>query len=461
MPETAPATTRLSRDAIARFKERAAVEYVGRHPRSRDLHVRAQSAFPGGDTRTVTYFGPFPLYVERGHGCRLHDADGRTLLDLLGNYTSIIWGHAHPRIVEAARAQIERGTGFAAPTESQAILAGMLRERLPSMDKIRFANSGTEANMHAIRAARAFTGRDKIVKMEGGYHGSYDAVEISVHPDPAAAGPVTRPVALPDTKGIPAAEPRDVLVAPFNDAEAIEAILREHQREIAAVIVEPIPGVMGTIPPRDGFLASLRRVTDTLGILLIFDEVIAFRVGYHGAQGRYGVRPDLTVLGKIIGGGFPVGAFGGRADIMRLFDPGRAGAMVQSGTFNANPVTVAAGIAGLELLTASEIERINRLGDELRRGLQTLFDGAGVAARVTGVGSLLTVLFTDRDIVNYRDAATVDRVLTEAFHLAWLNHGLFSATRGMMAVSLAMGADEVAEALTATQAALDVLASVR
>lgn len=461
MPETAPATTRLSREAIARFKERATTEYVGRHPRSRDLHARAQSAFPGGDTRTVTYFGPFPLYVERGHGCRLYATDGHTLLDLLGNYTSIIWGHAHPRIVDAARAQIERGTGFAAPTESQAILAGMLRDRLQSMEKVRFANSGTEANMHAIRAARAFTGRDKIVKMEGGYHGSYDAVEISVHPDPAAAGPVTRPAALPDAKGIPTAEPRDVIVAPFNDAEAIEAILREHQREIAAVIVEPVPGVMGTIPPRDGFLTSLRNVTEKLGILLIFDEVIAFRVGYHGAQGRYGVRPDLTVLGKIIGGGFPVGAFGGRADIMRLFDPGRAGAMVQSGTFNANPVTVAAGIVGLELLTAAEIERINRLGEGLRSGLQTLFDGAGVAARVTGVGSLLTVLFTDRDIVNYRDAATVDRVLTEAFHLAWLNAGLFSATRGMMALSLPMTGDEVREALTATQAALDVLGSVR
>jgi len=461
MREIAPARTRLSQDAAARFKGRMVDEYVNRHSRSRELHMRAQAAFPGGDTRTVTYFGPFPVYVERGRGCRLYDADGHTLLDLLGNYTSIIWGHAHPRIVEAARAQIERGTGFAAPTESQAILAGMLRDRLPSMERVRFANSGTEANMHAIRAARAFTGRDKIVKMEGGYHGSYDAVEISVHPDLAAAGPMTRPAALPDTRGIPASEPRDVLVAPFNDVDAIEAIVREHQGEIAAVIVEPVPGVMGTIPPREGFLPALRRLTEEMGIVLIFDEVIAFRLGYHGAQGRYNVRPDLTVLGKIIGGGFPAGAFGGRADIMRLYDPGRPGAMVQSGTFNANPVTVAAGIAGMELLSAAEFERINRLGDELRGGLQSLFDGAGVAARVTGVGSLLTVLFTDRDIVNYRDAATVDRDLTEAFHLAWLNHGLFSATRGMMAVSLAMGADEVAEALTATRAALDMLASVR
>ncbi len=422
MPETAPATTRLSREAITQFKERVTAEYRKRHPRSRDLHARAQAAFPGGDTRTVTYFSPFPIYIDRGSGCRLYDIDGHTLLDLLGNYTSIIWGHAHPRIVEAVRAQVARGTGFAAPTESQATLGEMLRERLPSVEKIRFANSGTEAAMHAIRAARGFTGRDKIVKMEGGYHGGYDA--------------------------------GNVVDAPFNDAAATEAILREHRHEVAAVIVEPVPGVMGTIPPRDGYLTFLRKITEELGILLIFDEVIAFRTGYHGAQGHYGVRPDLTVLGKIIGGGFPVGAFGGRADIMRLFDPGRPGALVQSGTFNANPVTVAAGIAGLELLTAAEIDRINRLGDDLRSGFQSLFDGAGVPARVTGVGSLLTVHFSDAEIVNYRDAATADRDLTAVFHLAWLNEDLFCATRGMMALSLPMTAKEIDEALRATKAVL-------
>ncbi len=427
MAETAPATTRVSHETIIRFKERVTAEYVTRHPRSRDLHARAQAALPGGDTRTVTYFAPFPTYIDRGSGCRLYDADGHTLLDLIGNYTSIIWGHAHPRIVEAVRAQVARGTGFAAPTESQATLGEMLCERLPSIERIRFANSGTEAAMHAIRAARAFTGRSTIVKMEGGYHGGYDA--------------------------------GDVVDVPFNDAAAIDAILRAHRGEIAAVIVEPIPGAIGTIPPHDGYLTLLRKITEELGIVLIFDEVIAFRTGYHGAQGRYGVRPDLTVLGKIIGGGFPVGAFGGRAEIMRLFDPGRPGALVQSGTFNANPVTVAAGIAGLELLTEAEFERINRLGDDLRRGITTLFERAAVPARVTGVGSLLTVLFTDREIVNYRDAATADRDLNTAFHLAWLNEGLFCAPRGMMALSLAMTGKEVDEAIAATQAALDRLVS--
>jgi glutamate-1-semialdehyde 2,1-aminomutase len=298
MSETVPAgrtQTRLDPAAIARFRDDTTAEYVRRHPTSRALHEQAQGPLPGGDTRTVTFFDPFPLYMNRGSGCRLYDVDGHSLLDLLGNYTSMIWGHAHPKIVEAIRAQAARGTGFAAPTESQAVLGAMIRERLPSMDKIRFTNSGTEAAMHAIRAARAFTGRDAIVKMEGGYHGSSDAVEISVHPDPAQAGPAARPRPIPDGRGIPAATLGDVLIAPFNDAAACEAILRTHHARIAAVIVEPVQGVAGTIAPRDGFLTALREITRELGIVLIFDEVIAFRVGYHGAQGLYRVTPDLTV----------------------------------------------------------------------------------------------------------------------------------------------------------------------
>ncbi len=460
MPDTAPAartTARLTREAIARFKEQVTAEYVGRHPKSRDLHRRAQGTLPGGDTRTTTFFGPFPLYMDRGSRCRLYDVDGYALLDMLSNYTSIIWGHAHPAIVAAVQTQVSRGTGFAAPTESQAVLGAMLCERLPSVEKIRFANSGTEAAMHAVRAARAFTGRDKIVKMEGGYHGSSDSMEISVHPDLSRAGPPTRPFSIPDYRGVPASVIRDTLIAPFNDRASVGAILQEHHREIAGVIVEPVQGTGGTNPPRDGFLTFLREITQELGIVLIFDEVITFRLGYHGAQGMYGVRPDLTVLGKIIGGGLPVGAFGGREEIMRLFDPGRPGAMAQSGTFNANPVTIAAGIAGLQLLTAGEIERINRLGDQFRTGLQALFDASPVPARANGIGSLLTLIFTGREIVNYRDAATADLDLTAAFHLSMLNEGIFFAPRAMMATSLAMTGAEVDEALRAAKSVLDRL----
>jgi glutamate-1-semialdehyde 2,1-aminomutase len=435
-------------------------EYVRDHPRSRDLHARAQGALPGGDTRTVTFFGPFPVYIERGEGCRLHDVDGHALLDLLGNYTSMIWGHGHPVIVNAIRSQVARGSGYGAPTELQITLAEMLRERLPSMERIRFVNSGTEADMHAVRAARAYTGRDKIVKMEGGYHGSSDGMEVSVHPDPLQAGPPASPRSMPEGSGISAPVVNDTIVVPFNNRAAVEAVLRARHREIAAVIVEPVMGAAGVIPPRDGFLTSLRALTRDLGIVLIFDEVITLRLGYHGAQGLYGVRPDLTTLGKIIGGGLPVGAFGGREEIMRLYDPGRPDALVQSGTFNANPVTMAAGIAGLGLLSAGEIDRLNRLGDRLRGGMQALFDVSPIPARVTGVGSLLNLHFTDAEIADYRHAAAVDRDLTAAFHLALLQQGVFTASRGMMALSLPMTDAESGETLEACAAVRDRLVAL-
>lgn len=437
--------------AVRAVLERLTAEYVERHPRSRDLHTRACGALPGGDTRTSTYFRPFPPYIERGAGCRLHDVDGHILLDLLANYTSMIWGSAHPAIVEAVRQQIGRGSAFAAPTEGQVVLAEMIRERLPSIERLRFANSGTEAAMNAIRAARAFTGRDKIVKIEGGYHGSSDAAEISVHPDPQAAGPAARPRPVPEGRGIPAAVAQDVQPAPFNDRDAVEAILEAHRGEIAALIVEPVLGAGGAIPPRNGFLTALREMTERLGVLLIFDEVISFRLGYHGAQGRYGVRPDLTVLGKIIGGGLPVGAFGGRAEIMALYDPGRPATLAQSGTFNANPITVAAGIAGLTLLTPAEIERLNGLGEALRARLGALFHHSPVAARVTGVGSLLQAHFTESEVTDYRSGAAADRALAEAFHLALLLDGVFTAPRGMMAMSLPLTQAELDEAVGAAQ----------
>ncbi|MDR7555070.1 MAG: glutamate-1-semialdehyde 2,1-aminomutase [Armatimonadota bacterium] len=448
--------------AAARAHAQIVDEYVRRHPRSAALAAHARESLPGGDTRTVTHYEPFPVFITRGEGCRIADVDGHTYLDLLGNYTAMIWGHAHPEIVAAASAQIAQGTGFAAPTPAQLTLAEMLCARLPSVERIRFANSGTEAAMHAIRAARAFTGRDKIVKMEGGYHGSYDAVAISVQSDPVRAGPASRPVAVPEGPGIPAGVAGDVLVVPFNDPAAVEATLRAQAGEIAALIVEPVQGVAGTIPPQEGFLPFLRAITAELGIVLIFDEVISFRLDYHGAQGLFGVRPDLTVLGKIIGGGFPVGAFGGRREIMDLYDPRRPGALAQSGTFNANPVTVAAGIAGLRLLTPEAIARCNRTGETLRAGLQALFDEARLPARVTGIGSLLTVLFTDAEVVNVRAARTADRVLTAAFHLGLLLEGVFCAPRGMMATSLPMGPDEVNEALTAARRVVDrIMAAVR
>ncbi len=437
--QTPTTATRTTLDALME-------EYVACHPRSRALFERACQALPGGDTRTTVYFRPFPPYIERGDGCRMYDVDGHVLLDLLANYTSMIWGYAHPEIVEAIRRQAALGSSFAAPTEDQVRLAELLRERLPSLAKVRFTNSGTEAAMNAMRAARAFTGRSKIVKIEGGYHGSSDAAEISVRPDPASAGPAARPHAVP-ARGVPASVAREVIPAPFNDAGAVEAILRAHPGEIAALIVEPVMGAGGVIPPRDGFLTALRRLTEAMDIVLIFDEVISFRLDYHGAQARYGVRPDLTVLGKIIGGGLPVGAFGGREEIMALYDPRHPSGLAHGGTFNANALTVAAGVAGLALLTAPEIDRLNAEGDELRARLQALFDASPVPARVSGVGSLLQVHFTGGDVADYRDGARGDVALSTAFHLALLLEGAFVAPRGMMALSLPMRNAELDEAV--------------
>jgi glutamate-1-semialdehyde 2,1-aminomutase len=280
---------------------------------------------PGGDTRTVAFHAPYPLYLVEGSGCRITDADGNEYLDLLNNYTSLIHGHAHPAIVEAVGAQVPRGTAFASGFEAQTRLAELLTERVASVDLIRFCNSGTEAVMNALRAARAFTGRDVIVKMEGGYHGTYDDVEVSVHPELAdlAIGPDHAPQATLDTGGVPANTVDNVLVLPYNDVAAAERLLTERGGEIAAVILEPVMGAGGMIPAEHAFLAALRALTAEMGIVLIFDEVMTFRLEPGGMQDHHRIRPDLTTFAKIIGGGFPVGAFGGREAIMAQFDPSR------------------------------------------------------------------------------------------------------------------------------------------
>ena len=267
------------------------------------LHEKAVAVMPGGTTRTTTYFEPYPLYIERGEGCRVWDADGTERIDMLGNYTAMILGHAHPKVQEAIRKQAARGTGFAAANPIEVQLATLLCERVPSLDAVRFCNSGTEATMFAMRLARAFTGRPKIARMEGGYHGTHDYAEVSTHPALSEAGPPEAPIARPDSMGTPAWALEQTVVLPFNNPDAAEAIIRRESGELAAVILEPIIGAGGVIPATVEFLERLRNVTRELAILLIFDEVISFRVAPGGAQQLYGVTPDLTTLGKIIGGG--------------------------------------------------------------------------------------------------------------------------------------------------------------
>jgi len=412
-------------------------------PGSRRLHQRASAVMPGGTTRTTTYFDPYPLFVDRGAGCLIWDVDGTERLDMLGNYTAMILGHAHPKVVEAIREQAGRGTAFAAANAIEGELAEILCERVPSLDLVRFCNSGTEATMFALRLARAFTGRPKIARIEGGYHGTHDLAEVSAHPDPAEAGPAERPRSVPDSIGTPSWALEQVVVLPYNNPDAADAIIREHGSELAGVILEPIIGAGGVIAATPEFLRRLREVTSELGILLIFDEVISLRVAPGGAQELYGVMPDLTTMGKIIGGGLPVAAFGGRSDVMELLDPRRSPSLAQGGTYNGNPLGMAAGVAAMRELTPDVYEDLNRKGERVKDQLSEVFDSHGVAAQVNGVGSLLAVHFTDVAVTDYRSKATADERITRDFFLGLVNHGVLLAPRAMGALSTPMGEEEI------------------
>src|SRR6266850_7597671 len=353
--------------------EREQSEYVSKTRRSRALHEEAVGVMPGGNSRTTTFFDPYPFYIDRGQGAHVWDADGNDRIDFNGNYTSLILGHAPPEVIKAVQQVAERGLSFPGPTEGEIALAAELTRRMPSLESLRFTNSGTEATMNAVRLARAFTGRPKIAKFEGAFHGTHDWVRVSVSPDPKAAGNRKRPKPVAWSAGIPPAVLKHVVVLPWNDQESCAEILAKDGEQIAALIVDPILCNAGLISPADGFLPWLREETQRRGIVLIFDEVISFRVAWGGAQERFGVRPDLTTLGKIIGGGLPVGAFGGRRDIMAFYDPRQGGARIsQGGTFNANPVTMAAGLATLNALTPEAYARLDALGERLRGGISRL-----------------------------------------------------------------------------------------
>jgi glutamate-1-semialdehyde 2,1-aminomutase len=414
-------------------------------PGSRAIHQKAVAVMPGGTTRTTTYFDPYPLYIERGEGCRVWDADGTERIDFLGNYTAMILGHAHPKVVEAIRRQAARGTGFAAANPIEVELAALLCERVPSLDAVRFCNSGTEATMFAMRLARAFTGRPKIARMEGGYHGTHDYAEVSTHPAVAEAGPSDAPIPRPDSMGTPAWVLDQTVVLPFNNPDAAEAIIRRNRGELAAVILEPIIGAGGVIPATVEFLQRLRTVTEELDILLIFDEVISFRVAPGGAQQLYGVTPDLTTLGKIIGGGLPVAAFGGRADVMELLDPRREPNIPQGGTYNGNPLGMAAGLAAMTELTPDVYEDLNRRGARVCEQLTEVFASQGVAVQVNGAGSLLALHFSDRPVVDYRTMAAANKKRTRDLFLGLVNHGVLMAPRAMGALSTPMAEADIQE----------------
>jgi glutamate-1-semialdehyde 2,1-aminomutase len=423
-------------------------------PASRALHERAVKAMPGGTTRTTTYFDPYPLYIDRGEGCRIWDADGIERVDMLGNYSAMILGHAHPKIVEAINRQAARGTGFAAANRIEVELATLLCERIPSLDMVRFCNSGTEATMFAMRLARAFTGRQKIARIEGGYHGTHDYAEVSNHPVPSEAGPADHPIARPDSIGTPRWVLEGTVVLPFNNPDAAERILRESGERVAAVIVEPIIGAGGVIAATNEFLERLRSVTRELGMLLIFDEVISLRVATGGAQQLYDVTPDLTTMGKIIGGGLPVAAFGGRADVMELLDPRRDPNLPQGGTYNGNPLGMAAGLAAMKELTPAVYEELNRKGARVKDQLTEVFASHDMPAQVSGAGSLFAIHFTDVPVTDYRTKATSNSKITREFFLALVNHGVLMAPRAMGALSTPMGEQDIEDFVDAVDAVI-------
>ncbi len=428
----------------AALEETEAAAFRRRTPASARWHAEARAFLPGGDSRSTVFYQPYPAIMERGEGCRLHDLDGNVLLDFTGNHSSLVHGYGHPGVLDAVRAQLARGTAFPSGTRVQIDLARHLTRRIPSLDLVRFTNSGTEAAMLALRGARAFTGRNRVGKAEGGYHGSTDEFMVSTHPDVSAAGPVEVPRAVPASKGLPAEAVERVLVIPFNDAPAAVDLIEREREDLAAVFIEPVMGSAGMIPAERQYLVALREVTRKYGIVLVFDEVVSFRVAHGGAEEAFGVRPDLTVLGKLVGGGFPLGAFGGRRDIMALFDPsaGRP-AVPHPGSYNANPVSLAAGLASLEALDAAAIAGLNRVGDAVRTACRAIFADAALTAQLTGMGSLFGIHLTVRTVRAWRDTVGADLALRHRLFLALYNEGVLIDPRGVGAPSTAIGMGEV------------------
>jgi glutamate-1-semialdehyde 2,1-aminomutase len=390
--------------------------------RGAELYERAKRTLPGGVSRNTVLRSPHPVYVDRAVGSRIIDIDGVEYLDFANNMASLIHGHAHPSVIEAATAQISRGTAFALATEIEIEYAEYLCSRNPGFERIRFVNSGTEAVMGAVKAARAATGRPKIAKVEGAYHGLYDFAEVSQTSSPANWGLEERPESVPVAHGTPAGVLSDVVVLPFNDPDRSVAILDEYRGEIACVIVDPMPHRVGLTPAEEQFVSALRDWTTSDGSLLVFDEVITFRTEYGGMQDRYSATPDITALGKIIGGGFPVGALAGRADVMEVMNPLAAHLRFpHSGTFSANPVTMTAGLVAMQMYDQDAVHRLNALATRAIEGIREGIATKGADASVTGAGSMFRLHFKAEPPRNHREAfpspAEVERRAAMLDHL--------------------------------------------
>jgi glutamate-1-semialdehyde 2,1-aminomutase len=413
--------TREAERAAALYEalDAARAAFTASHPASLAAHREARAVLPGGNTRSVLFHAPFPLTVARGEGCRLWDVDGHEYVDFLGEFTAGLFGHSHPVILEAIRTALMDGINLGAHTTHEARLAQAVHERFPSMELLRFTNSGTEANLMALAAATAYTGRRNVLVFEGGYHGG--VLGFDHGPSPVNV-------------------PHAFVLAHYNDAVGAHATAHEHADALAAILVEPLQGAGGCIPGDVAFLVALREAATKTGAVLIFDEVMTSRLGPGGLQRELGIRPDLTTLGKYLGGGLSFGAFGGRTAIMEQFDPRRADALPHAGTFNNNVLSMRAGYAGLtQAFTPEAARALNARGDALRERLNGLSRAHGAPLQFTGRGSMLTAHLTAEPIRSSADVAHGDPGLKELFFFDLLAEGIWLARRGFMALSLAIG----------------------
>ena len=388
--------------------------------RSEELFERARGLIPGGVNSPVRAFknvGMEPFFVERAKGSRIYDVDGNGYIDYVLSWGPMILGHSHPAVVKALKAAVGLGTSYGAPTALEVELAKMVIAAVPSVEVVRMVNSGTEATMSAIRLARGFTGRDKLIKFDGGYHGHADSLLVKAGSGAATFG-------VPDSPGVPASVARDTITCPYNDLKAVKAVMDKEGGKVACIIVEPVAGNMGCVPPVDGFLQGLRKLCDENGAILIFDEVMTgFRVAYGGAQSLYKVKPDLTCLGKVIGGGLPVGAYGGKREIMQKVSP--VGPVYQAGTLSGNPLAMTAGIETLKLLKQPGVYKaLEQKSRMLSDGLREEFKKAGVPASFNRVGSMFTTFFTKDQVTDYAAARTSDTVAFSKFFRGMLDEGI-------------------------------------
>ena len=421
--------------------------------RSAELYATARKYIPGGvnsPARAWTAVGGEPVFISKGAGSHVWDADGNEYIDYVCSWGPMVLGHAHPEVLSAVKAAADDGTSFGAPTEIENRLAQLVVDAFPSIDMVRFVSSGTEAAMGALRLARAFTGRDKIIKFQGGYHGHGDALLVAAGSGAAAHG-------IPDSAGVTASLARDTLVAQFNDLASVEAYFGSYPDTIACVIVEPVAGNMGVVPPQPGFLSGLRELTTRFNALLVFDEVITgFRVAYGGAQHLYDVTPDITCLGKIIGGGLPVGAYGGRRDIMETVSP--LGPMYQAGTLSGNPVAMAAGETTLRLLQRPSVyEDLESKADRLAQGFGEVFASAEVPVQINRVGSMMTLFFSRGEVTGWHSGSESDKEAFSRFFHRMINEGVYLPPSPFeaMFVSTAHTDDDLQATLDAARRALE------